>query len=71
MLIHQLFSIHCCTTHRLTKSHPTPNTGPVLQTYFDADIISFYSQYYGSEYLWGLRAKRQYKVRGWMDMCVR
>lgn len=36
--------------------------GPVLQTYFDADIVAFYSQFYGSEYLWGLRAKRQYKV---------
>lgn len=37
-------------------------TGPVLQTYFDSDIVAFYSQYYGSETLWNLRAKRQYKV---------
>ena len=36
--------------------------GPVLQTLFDSDIVNFYSQYYGSEYLWNLRKSRQYKI---------
>lgn len=36
--------------------------GPVLQTFFDSDIVNFYTQYYGSEFMWNLRTSRQYKI---------
>ncbi|EWM22223.1 hypothetical protein Naga_100312g6 [Nannochloropsis gaditana] len=42
--------------------------GPVLQTLFDSDIVDFYSQYYGSEYLWNLRNSRQYKIVAAADL---
>ncbi|TFJ81912.1 hypothetical protein NSK_006580 [Nannochloropsis salina CCMP1776] len=42
--------------------------GPVLQTLFDSDIVDFYTQYYGSEYLWNLRNSRQYKIVAAADL---